>query len=209
MAPAYRTESEVAIDTHDFCLREHDALIIVDVQSDFLPNGRLAVPQGDDVVPALNRLGALFADRGLPVVATRDWHPAAHCSFRDQGGPWPPHCIADTPGAAFADALYLPTSTIIISKATQPDRDAYSGFERTELDRVLHDAGTQRLFVAGLATDYCVLNTVRDALALGYKVFVLTDAIRAVDVHAGDGARALAEMERLGAITITSSAIAG
>lgn len=207
--PAYGTDKEVAIDTLDLRPREHDALIIVDVQNDFLPDGKLAVPSGDEVVPALNRLGALFADRRLPVIATRDWHPAAHCSFRDQGGPWPPHCIAGTPGATFADALHLPTSAIVVSKATQPDRDAYSGFERTELDRLLHDAGAERLFVGGLATDYCVLNTVRDALALGYKVFVLADAIRAVDVHVDDGARALTEMERLGAITITSSTIAG
>jgi nicotinamidase-related amidase len=197
-----------AIDTLDLQPREHDALVIVDVQNDFLPDGKLGVPRGDEVVPALNRVGALFADRGLPVIATRDWHPAAHCSFRDQGGPWPPHCIADTPGAAFADALHLPASAIVVSKATRPDRDAYSGFERTELDRLLHDARTERLFVGGLATDYCVLNTVRDALALGYKVFVLADAIRAVDVHAGDGDRALDEMQRLGAIMITTSAIA-
>lgn len=197
-----------AIDTLDLQPRERDALVIVDVQNDFLPDGKLGVPRGDEVVPALNRVGALFADRGLPVIATRDWHPAAHCSFRDQGGPWPPHCIADTPGAAFADALHLPASAIVVSKATRPDRDAYSGFERTELDRLLHDARTERLFVGGLATDYCVLNTVRDALALGYKVFVLADAIRAVDVHAGDGDRALAEMQRLGAIMITTSAIA-
>lgn len=197
----------MAIDTSDLRLREHDALLIVDVQNDFLPGGRLPVPHGDEIIPPLNRVGGLFDTRGLPVFATRDWHPEAHCSFRDQGGPWPPHCIAGTPGAAFAGALRLPPSTIVVSKAVQPDRDAYSGFEQTELHRLLRDAGAERLFVGGLATDYCVLNTVRDALALGYVVIVLTDAMRAVDVHAGDGAGALAEMERLGAVVATSPEI--
>ena len=135
--------------------------------------------------------------------ATRDWHPQLHCSFREQGGPWPPHCIADTPGAQFAAALQLPPAVTIISKATTLKRDAYSGFQDTGLDYRLRAADIRRLFIGGLATDYCVLNTVRDALKFGYKVMLLADAIRAVDVQAGDGQRAEEEMIKLGAQRIT------
>jgi nicotinamidase/pyrazinamidase len=183
-------------------LRPGDALILVDVQLDFLPGGRLAVPQGDAVVPALNRYIAVFRGLTFPVVATRDWHPADHCSFAAQGGPWPPHCVAGTDGARFAPLLDLPCEARIVSKATAYDKDAYSGFEGTDLDDWLERAGVLRVFVGGLATDYCVLNTVRDALRLGYETFVLTDAVRAVDVQPGDGERALAEMRALGATPI-------
>lgn len=176
-----------------------DALLLVDVQNDFLPGGSLAVPCGDEVLPVLNRYIGGFMAQGLPVYATRDWHPARHCSFRAQGGPWPPHCIADTHGAAFAAGLRLPPDATVISKATTEDQDAYSGFQGTDLDRRLRAANIRRLFVGGLATDYCVLNSVRDALRLGYAVMLLTNAIRAVDVQPGDGQRAEAEMMRLGA----------
>ncbi len=176
-----------------------DALLVVDVQRDFLPGGSLAVPSGDAVIPALNRYLTLWHDRGLPVFATRDWHPPTHCSFRAQGGPWPPHCVAGTPGSEFAPALDLPPTTVVISKGDAADRDAYSGFQETALHERLRTAGVQRVFVGGLATDYCVLATVRDAAALGYAVRLLTDAIKAVDVHPGDGQRAQDEMVRLGA----------
>jgi nicotinamidase/pyrazinamidase len=176
-----------------------DALLIVDVQNDFLPGGSLAVSRGDEVVPALNQYIGAFEAQGLPVYATRDWHSERHCSFRAQGGPWPPHCMAGTRGAEFAAALTLPPSTTVISKATTPDEDAYSGFQGTDLDSRLRATGIRRLFVGGLATDYCVLNTVRDALRLGYDVMLLSDAIRAVDVQPGDGLRAEEEMARLGA----------
>lgn len=176
-----------------------DALLLVDVQNDFLPGGSLAVPCGDEVLPVLNRYIGGFMAQCLPVYATRDWHPTRHCSFRAQGGPWPPHCIADTHGAAFAAGLRLPPDATVISKATTEDQDAYSGFQGTDLDRRLRAANIRRLFVGGLATDYCVLNSVRDALRLGYAVMLLTDAIRAVDVQPGDGQRAEAEMVRLGA----------
>ncbi|MBK5207573.1 MAG: isochorismatase family protein, partial [Polaromonas sp.] len=150
---------------------------------------------------------AAFRNSGLPVVATRDWHPPDHCSFRQQGGPWPPHCVAGSEGAGFAPQLQLPTDVIVISKATAQQSDAYSGFEGTELDRLLRQSGVRRLFVGGLATDYCVLNTVRDALRLGYQTVLLLDAIRAVDVHAGDGERAIAEMLQKGAMAVTSQQI--
>lgn len=180
-------------------LQAADALIAVDVQNDFLPGGSLAVPDGDAVVPALNRYLAVFAARALPVFATRDWHPAKHCSFKAQGGIWPPHCVAATPGAAFASGLALPSAAVVVSKASLPSADSYSGFGGTDLGKQLRASGRTRLFIGGLATDYCVLNTVRDALAEGFAVLLLVDAVRAVDVNAGDGARALAEMQRLGA----------
>lgn len=175
-----------------------DALVVVDVQNDFV-TGTLAVPEGAEVIAPLNRAAALFAQRGLAVVATRDWHPPDHCSFAAQGGPWPPHCVAGTTGADHVPALRLPASTIPVLKATRPEADAYSGFSGTSLAERLRGRGVRRLFVGGLATDYCVLNTVRDALAEGFDVVVLGDAIRAVDVREGDGARAQAEMSALGA----------
>ncbi len=185
----------------------HDALIVVDLQRDFLPGGALAVPRGGEVVRPLNLWLERFSCRGLPVFATRDWHPPRHCSFRAQGGPWPAHCVAGTPGAAFPAALRLPPGTVVVSKAASPQRDAYSGFDGTELDMLLKARGVQRLFVGGLATDYCVLRTVEDALARGYDVLVLTDAVRPVDVNPGDGERALRRMRSLGAAMIESDAI--
>ncbi|MCR4332821.1 MAG: nicotinamidase [Sulfuricaulis sp.] len=184
-----------------------DAFIVVDVQNDFLPGGSLAVPDGDAVVPVLNRYLAEFSARELPVYTTRDWHPANHCSFKAQGGPWPPHCVAESPGAQFAALLRFPSGTLVISKATQPDKDAYSGFEGTDLGARLRARKIKRLFVGGLATDYCVLNTVRDALSLGHEVYLLTDAIRAVNVKPDDGRKAKAEMQRLGAKPITLAAL--
>ena len=181
-----------------------DALLIVDVQNDFLPGGALSVPKGDEIIPVLNGYVSRFAELGLPVIATRDWHPSDHCSFQRAGGPWPAHCIANSAGAEFAPALRLPVDVRLVSKATDPDRDAYSGFSGTDLDHFLHSRKVRRLFVGGLATDYCVLNTVKDALALGYQVILLCDAIRAVNVHSGDGARAEEEMRTLGAIPISA-----
>jgi nicotinamidase/pyrazinamidase len=178
---------------------EGDALLIVDVQKDFLPGGNLAVPQGDEVVAPLNRCIAAFADAGLPIYATRDWHPADHCSFTPQGGIWPPHCVAGSAGSDFAAGLALPRDVVVISKAARRDADAYSGFEGTDLAQRLRAQGARRVFVGGLATDYCVLNTVRDAIRHGFEVVLLEDAVRAVDVRPGDGDRARGEMVRLGA----------
>lgn len=180
-----------------------DGLLVVDVQNDFLPGGALAVAGGYEVVSALNRYLVLFSEKGLPVYASRDWHPADHCSFRAQGGPWPPHCIADTAGAAFPAGLALPPSTVVISKATNREPDAYSAFTGTRLDERLRHDGVHRLFVGGLATDFCVLHSVSDALRLNYTVTVLTDAISAVEATAGDGERALATMREHGAAFAT------
>lgn len=189
-------------------LQPGDVLLVTDIQNDFLPGGSLAVAGGDEVVPVLNRYIAAFQAQGLPVYATRDWHPERHCSFHPQGGPWPVHCVAGTPGAAFAAALTLPPGTTVISKATLQEQEAYSSFQGTDLDSRLRAAGIRRLFIGGLTTDYCVLNTVRDARHLGYEVFVLADAIRAVEVQPGDGRRAEAEMTSLGAHSITLNGLA-
>lgn len=186
-------------------LQAGDALLVVDLQRDFLPGGALGVAGGEHVVTAMNDYLARFGQRQLPVFATRDWHPPEHCSFTAQGGPWPPHCVAGTRGAAFPDELRLPAQAVIVSKATTASRDAYSGFAATELQSLLRAARVTRLFVGGLATDYCVLQTVKDARRLGFEVLVLRDAIAAVEARAGDGARAIAEMSAAGAALIDLS----
>lgn len=186
-----------------------DALIVVDMQNDFLPGGALAVPRGDEIIPVLNEYIALFTEGGLPIYATRDWHPPNHCSFHAQGGPWPVHCVADTRGAAFAEQLRLPQDAAVISKAVTQERDAYSGFEGTELAALLRERSVTRLFIGGLATDYCVLNTVLDARRLGFTVFVLEDAIRAVEVKPGDGERACETMKGSSARFIQIGDLAG
>jgi len=183
-------------------LSRHDAVLIVDVQVDFLPGGNLGVRRGDEVVPALNRYVVAASRKALPVFATRDWHPQNHCSFRARGGPWPEHCVAGTPGAAFSPGLELPRDAVVISKATTPDADAYSAFQGTDLAQRLRALGVTRLLVGGLATDYCVLNTVLDARKAGFEVLLLADAIRAVDVKPGDGDRAEREMRSAGAVPI-------
>lgn len=179
-----------------------DALIVVDMQNDFLPGGSLAVAGGDAIIPRLNRYLAYFAAHRLPVVATRDWHPPDHCSFHEQGGPWPPHCIAGSHGAAFHPDLELPATTHIISKATSRESDAYSGFSGTQLDELLRSLHIRRVFIGGIATEYCVFNTVKDALRLQYITFILEDAMRAIERQPGDGQSALQEMMQLGARSI-------
>jgi len=190
-------------------LQPGDALIVTDVQNDFLPGGALAVPHGDAVIAPLNRYIALFAAHKLPVIATRDWHPPGHCSFKEQGGPWPAHCIAGTSGAAFAENLHLPSDAIVVSKATEQDRDAYSAFSGTELGSRLKNMGVTRLFIGGLATDYCVLNSVLDALALGFQVKLLTDASRPVNVQPDDGMLAEQKMLAAGAEAMALDNVSG
>lgn len=176
-----------------------DALIIVDLQNDFLPGGALGVPQGNEVVVPIQQLIDLYQSNGLPIYASRDWHPVGHCSFVEQGGIWPIHCIAGSPGAAFAAAIPLEQLATVISKATTVEKDAYSAFNGTGLGEQMRARGIARVAVCGLATDYCVLNTVRDALTEGFAVLLVRDAIRAVDLNAGDGARAIAAMQAAGA----------
>jgi nicotinamidase/pyrazinamidase len=171
--------------------------LIVDPQVDFCPGGALPVPRGDAIFAAANEVAAT-----VPlVVASRDWHPDNHCSFQAQGGTWPPHCVAGTPGAEFHPALDRRPIAEIFSKGSDPDREAYSAFDGTGLGDWLRARGVQRLLVAGLATDYCVRASVLEARREGFEVVVVEDGIGAVDVHPGDGERALAEMREAGADT--------
>jgi nicotinamidase/pyrazinamidase len=179
--------------------RPGDALIVADVQNDFLPGGALGVPAGDEVIAPINGYLQQFAARHLPVFLTRDWHPPLHCSFHDQGGPWPPHCIAGTPGAEFAPGLHVPADAQVVSKATRAEAEAYSAFQGTDLAAQLRRLGVKRVVVSGMATDYCVRATVLDALAAGFGALVLTDAVRAVELRPGDASQALAEMRAHGA----------
>lgn len=180
-------------------IRAGDALLAVDVQNDFLPGGALGVKDGDQVVAPLNRWIARFEAAHLPIFFTRDWHPADHCSFKAQGGIWPPHCIAGTTGAQFSTSLAMPAEYGIVSKATRQDAEAYSTFAGTDLHERLQRAKVRRVFLGGLATDYCVVNSTLDARRLGYEVVVLVDAIRAVELHPGDSDRAIATMRSAGA----------
>jgi nicotinamidase/pyrazinamidase len=179
-----------------------DLLLIVDVQNDFCPGGSLAIPEGDDVVPVLNRYIAKFHGR---VAASRDWHPPNHISFTDQGGPWPPHCIQNTPGAAFHPGLCLPENARVISKGTHSDSDQYSAFDRTGLAQTLRDRGIKRLWIGGLALDVCVHATALDALRENFEVHLILDATRAINAAPGDAEKALAEMRAAGAIIEHSS----
>lgn len=183
----------------DLTLQRGDALVIADVQLDFLPGGTLGVAGGDEIIGPANNAIECFRSRGLPVIVSRDWHPRGHCSFRDSGGPWPEHCVQNTPGAAFAPQFAVPADSIIISKGQLVDHEAYSAFEGTPLAAVLAQQQVNRLFVGGLTTDYCVLSTVLDARKLGFSVVVLDDAIRAVNAKPGDGDKALQRMREAGA----------
>jgi len=183
----------------DFELSKNDALIIVDVQRDFCPGGALPVPAGDQVVPVLNDYIKMFKKANAGIFATRDWHPPNHISFKAYGGPWPPHCIQNTEGAKFNPDLKLPDDATIISKAMDPSKESYSGFDGTVLGDALKDKGVTRVFVGGLATDYCVKNTVLDAIELGFGTVLLLDATRGIDVKPIDVEKAIGEMVAKGA----------
>lgn len=161
-------------------LTASDALIIVDVQNDFMPWGKLPVPEADKIIPQINRYIKLFSDRGLSIFATRDWHPENHVSFNVNGGCWPVHCVQWSKGAQFADGLELPSDTFIINKGDRSELEAYSGFQGTLLNELLKERGIRRVFVCGVATEYCVKNTCIGALNLGYTVFLLRDAIKGI-----------------------------
>ena len=183
-------------------ITSYDALIVVDVQNDFLPGGALPVPKGGEVIEPLNQYIEFFASKGQPVFATRDWHPENHISFKENGGLWPRHCVQWSEGAQFARGLKLPPDAFIINKGDRPELEAYSGFQGTLLNDLLKERGIKRVFIGGLATDYCVKNTVLGALNLGYVTFFLEDASRGVDVKPGDTERAIEEMLIKGVIKI-------
>ena len=187
-------------------MQAKDALIIVDVQNDFCPGGALAVAGGDEVVPALNPVIERFAGAGLPIIATRDWHPEKTSHFKTHGGPWPVHCVQGTRGAEFHGDLKL-GNAVVLSKGMTADEDSYSGFQATDpsgtrLATLLRHQGVERILVGGLATDYCVKHTVLDGLREGFKVVLLGDSIRAVNLEPHDGDLAIDEMVRAGAVKI-------
>jgi nicotinamidase/pyrazinamidase len=188
-----------------------DALIVVDVQNDFCSGGTLAVQDGDQVVAVLNRYIDQFTQGGLPIFATRDWHPEKTSHFISGGGPWPPHCIQGSWGAQFHPELKLPPETVMVSAGMGSDEDGYSGFlgrdeSGARLADLLRRQGVERIFVGGLATDYCVKHTVLDGLKEGFKVVLLADAVRGVNLNAGDAERAIEEMLHAGAEVATGLA---
>lgn len=185
--------------------RGNDALVIVDVQRDFCSTGALPVAGGDEIVPALNKYARKFSRAKAFVVATKDWHPRNHVSFIEYGGMWPSHCVKRTTGARFHPGLKIPRGTTIIPKGTSPSEEAYSAFDGTDLEQELKARCIGRLFVGGLATDYCVKRTVLDALGLGFNVVLLEDAIRGVDINPKDSEKAVEEMLTKGAKKSTLS----
>lgn len=179
-------------------LRAGDALIVIDMQRDFLPGGSLAIRGADEIVVAVNAYLAAFEDRSLPILLTRDWHPPEHGSFKHRGGSWPPHCVQGTAGAEWAKGLQVPSSAHVISKGMDIHEEGYSAFSNVRLFDVLRAEGAKRVFVAGVATDYCVRATVLDARKLGFEVILLNDAVRGVNREHGDESRALREMMESG-----------
>ncbi len=183
----------------------HDALIVVEVQRDFCPGGSLPAPGGDEVVPVINRIVPFFGRW----IYTRDWHPVDHVSFSDRpeyrDGSWPPHCVQGTPGAQWCADLDMPMNAILLSKGDDPERECYSGFQvdRLDLAEFLRLRKVERVFITGLATDYCVRQTALDACAAGFTVFLVEDAARGISSQ-GE-ARALADMEQAGVIRIRST----
>ena len=188
------------------------ALVIVDVQNDFCPGGALAVPGGDRVAAPLGELAARFVAAGLPVFASRDWHPPDTSHFQPFGGLWPVHCVRDTPGAAFHPDLHLPPAAVIVSKGMDPNADGYSAFDAVSEDGFgladqLAALGIAHLCVGGLATDYCVKATVLDALERGFAVSLLIDAVAGVNVNPGDADRAIEAMRAAGALVVPIDAL--
>ena len=192
--------------------RAKKALLIVDLQNDFCPGGSLAVPEGDKIIGTLNRYIKIFKQQGLSVCASRDWHPEKTKHFKKFGGLWPEHCIQHTKGTEFHPSLKLPEKTIVISKGMDPEKESYSAFEGFDDKGVpfiglLSKSGIKELYIGGLATDYCVKNSVLDALKLGFKVKLLIDAIKGVDLNSGDSERAVKEMLENGAVKMSMDTI--
>ena len=180
------------------------ALLIIDFQNDFTPpDGALAVPEGDRIAASIKRLAEHFE----VVVATRDWHPSDHASFETQGGPWPVHCVQGTYGAEFHPAMKEIELDAVVNVGQDRDDEGYSGFEKSDLAQILRDRDVDEVYVVGLATDYCVRASAIDACREGFDVTVVEDAVRAVDVNPGDGARALQDMRKAGARIATSDEV--
>lgn len=195
-------------------MTERGALLVVDVQNDFCPGGALPIPEGDKVVPGLNEYIDRFHRLNLSIYLSRDWHPQVTRHFKAYGGVWPPHCVQSSRGAEFHPGLRFPPEARIISKGMDPEEDAYSAFQGSDdqgkpLRRVLQESGVNHLYIGGLATDYCVKCSARDALRLGFKVSVLQDASRGVDLKKGDIEQAIQEMMNAGARLVDRDQVFG
>lgn len=193
-------------------LQTGDALVAVDMQNCFLPGGKLGIAGSNRIIAPINRMIRIFERKGLPIAFSRDWHPPDHISFQEQGGPWTAHGVAGTADAAFSPELIMPATAVIFSKATDKTREEYSAFHAKSdsgltLQTWLEQSNAKRVWIGGLATDYCVLNTALDLRNAGYAVVVLTDAVYAVNVHPGDGDRALANMTARGAEMVKSDEV--
>ncbi|MDP8234172.1 MAG: bifunctional nicotinamidase/pyrazinamidase [Candidatus Saelkia tenebricola] len=189
-------------------VKNRKAFLIIDLQNDFCLGGALAVPQGDQIIPVLNECIRVFIQKKLPVLVTRDWHPEKSSHFKEFGGLWPAHCVQNTKGAQFHPQLQLPENTIIISGGMNPNEDGYSAFDGVdskgvEFVQVLKDLNIEELYIGGLATDYCVKQSVLDAVKYGFKVNLLIDAIKGVNISPNDSKVAIKEMLNSGVSAIT------
>lgn len=189
-------------------MKAKKALLVVDMQNDFCPGGALAVPEGDQIIPKLNKYIKIFSKNKLPIFASQDWHPVKTRHFKDFGGVWPAHCIQNTKGAAFHPNLKFPKEKILLYKGMDPQEDSYSCFQAQDLsgtsfEKLLHRLAVKELYIGGLATDYCVKSSVLDALKQGFKVKLLTDAVKGVDLKPGDSENAIKKMVKAGAKKIT------
>jgi len=185
-------------------MKKKKALLIVDLQNDFFPGGALGVPEADKIVPVINKYIRAFSKKKLPIFASLDWHPIKTGHFRDFGGRWPAHCIHNSKGAEFHPGLRLPKEVIPVYKGMDPLRDSYSVFQAEDMHgrkftNLLRLVGVEEIYIGGLATDYCVKFSAKDALRSGFKVKLLLDAIKGVDLKKGDSESALKEMVKLGA----------
>ena len=181
-------------------LEQGDALLSVDMQVEFWPGGLLPLEDGLEIMPLINRWIAAAENAGIPVFASRDYHPSAHCSFEERGGPWPVHCVQGTAGAEIHPDVRLPMNAIIVDKGSDPEKEAYSAFDGTELAARMRERGVQRVWVCGVALDYCVRASVLDGLKEPeFEVHLILDGTRAANVQPGDGERAVGEMRAAGA----------
>jgi len=185
-------------------IKPKKALLIVDVQNDFCPGGALGIPQGDKIIPTVNKYIRFFSKNKFPILATRDWHPVRTGHFKDFGGVWPVHCIQNSSGAAFHLDLKLPKEAILLYKGMDPEQDSYSAFDAQDmrgesLPRLLKAMSIKEIYIAGLATDYCVKFTAIDALKYGFKVKILIDAIKGVDLKPDDSIMAIKKITKMGA----------
>ncbi len=184
------------------------ALLIVDVQNDFCPGGALGIKDGDEIIPAINKYIKIFAAKKLPIFASRDWHPKKTTHFKKFGGVWPVHCVQGTKGAEFHPKLKLPKEAILLYKGMDPEKDSYSAFQAQDengmsLANLLKILDMKELYIAGLATDYCVKFTTHDAIRQGFKVKILLDAIKGVNLKPNDSENVIREMVKIGAKKIT------